>query len=50
MVKTLDDIDSCSCKIDRLEELGIPQETIRNLREWLGKEERRLLASGEKRT
>ena len=49
MVKTLDDIDSCSSKIDHLEELGIPEQAIRDLRAWLDDEEKRLLESGQKR-
>jgi len=50
MVKTFEDIDTCSADIDRLEKLGIPNTTIRNLRIWLNKETRRLLKSGQKRT
>jgi len=50
MVKTLDDIDSSSSIIDRLEELGLPKPTIDDLRKWLDNEERKMLENGQKRT
>lgn len=41
MVKTREDVDICEKAINRLEELGIPAKTIRDLREWLNKEVQR---------
>lgn len=49
MVKTLDNIGYCSSKVDHLEELGVPDKIIRELRIWLDKEEKRLKENGQER-